>query len=67
MWKSRFTHDVPKTCLFNYALLLGKARFLMTCQKRVYLLLYYSEKQDFSLRAKNVLLMLYYLEKQVLS
>ena len=52
-WKSRFSHDRPKKCIF-FALLRVKAGFLMMCQKLLYLIHYYVEKQVFSWRTKKV-------------
>ena len=52
MWKSRFSHNAPKTLIFH-VLLRGKASFLMTRQKGANLLHYYVSKQVFSWRAKN--------------
>ena len=51
-WRSKFSHDTPKTLIFD-ALLCGKAGFLMTRQKGADLLHYYVEKQVFTWRAKN--------------
>ena len=67
MFHSRFSHDAPKTLIFD-ALLPGKAGFLMTCQKLLYLMHYlylmheYVEKQVFSWRHRkqSVHLMHYY-------
>ena len=44
MWKSRFSHDTPKTLIFD-AFIRGKAGFVMTRQKGSHLLHYYVEKQ----------------------
>ena len=55
MWKSRFSHDAPKTFIFD-ALIRGKAGFLMTRQKGSHLLHYYVEKQVFSWCVKKVLI-----------
>ena len=52
-WKSRFSHDTPKMYKF-VALLRGKPGFLITCQKLLYLMFYYMEKQVFSWHAKKV-------------
>ena len=52
MWKSMFSHDAPKTFIFD-AFILGKPGFLMTRQKGSHLLHYYVEKQVFSWRAKK--------------
>ena len=52
MWKSRFSHNAPKTLIFH-VLLRGKASFLMTRQKGANLLHCYVSKQVFSWRAKN--------------
>ena len=67
-WKSRFSHDAPKTRLFD-ALIRGKAGFLMTRPKTKCT---FEELLRFvagflMTRQKLIYLMHYYLEKQVFS
>ena len=51
-WKSKFSHDAPKTLIFD-ALLRGKAGLLMSRQTGANLLQYYISKQVFSWHTKN--------------
>ena len=66
-WKSSFSHDAPKTLIFD-TLSRGKAGYLMTHPKGANLLHYYVSKQFFSWRAKKgANLLHYYVSKQIFS
>ena len=53
MFRSSFSHDAPKTLIFD-ALLCVKADFLMMLEKGAHLLHFYAEKQVFSCPAKTL-------------